>query len=229
MAILPIETPSTPASGPAPAAPVPGRREDPRVRLAQLARLHYEAAETASLANRLGRAPQIAAVLSLSALAVAGWSFGAAPAPQIAVWLALAAAGIAALLRCYTRTIAAPFELFALKAFSGDLSAILFYAGFAWGAGAFLALPAGTGMAGLALFAVGPALLVAALSRAREASLLFLAPVAGLSAIAAVARPLDGLAAAALVLCAGAAIALLSYWLDRISAPEPVPEHALAA
>ncbi|MGH6870726.1 MAG: hypothetical protein ACREHE_04390 [Rhizomicrobium sp.] len=220
MAIVPIEPRAT---APQPGLPASAElREDPRIRLAQLARLHDEAAETAVLANLLGRAPQIVAALSLSALAVAGLSFGAQANVELMVWLALVAGGIAALLRSYARTMAAPFEIFALKAFSGDLSAILFYAGFAWGAGAFLALPAGTSLAAVTLFAAVPCALVAALSRTREASLMFAGPVAGLGAIAALVRPLGGIAGSASVLAACAVVAGVSYWMEKLSAREPM-------
>src|SRR5580658_9897423 len=83
-----------------------------RAYLTRLSQLHDEAAKTALLANLLGRATYAAAVL--------------------------AAAGVGAAARAYTKAIRAPFELGTLQGFARDLSAILVYAGFAFGAGAIL-------------------------------------------------------------------------------------------
>jgi hypothetical protein len=222
MAALPDETAEA-----ARARPAPERREDPRIRLAQLGRLHDEAAETAILANLLGRAPQVLVALAAASLAVAALSYNSMPVAEIAVWLALTAAGLAALWRAYARAIAAPFELAALKAFAGDLSAVLFYAGFAWGAGAFLALPALGDVTSVVLFAAVPCALVAALLRSPQQSLLFVAPVAGLVALAAFLRPLGGLEAMVLTLAACAAITGVSHWVQRISGQVPASASIL--
>ena len=220
MAVVPLET-GTPA--PKTPAATALRREDPRIRLAQLARLHDEASQTATLANLLGRAPQVMGTLGVAALIVAGLGLGAMPAGEIVVWLALVAAGVAALGRAYARAIAAPFELFTLKAFAGDLSAVMFYAGFAWGAGAFLALAATDNMAVAALFAAVPAALVAALMRTRIPAMFFAGPVAGLTALATLIRPMGGLGATALVLATCGAVIAVSYWMERVSTATTLP------
>src|SRR5215469_2042961 len=70
--------------------------------LARLASLHDEAAETAHLANLLGRAPWIAGFLGTAVLAtalVSPWT------PSLAAWLALMATGIAAIAYNYSKTI----------------------------------------------------------------------------------------------------------------------------
>jgi energy-converting hydrogenase Eha subunit A len=219
MAALPFE--SKPALA-QPSARLMAMRDDPRIRLAQLARLHNEAAETATLANLLGRAPQALAALSAGALVVAGLSFGTMPSAELVVWLALVGAGLVALWRAYGRAIEAPFELSSLKSFADDLCAILFYAGFAWGAGAFLALGPQVNPAAAALFAALPCALVVLSLRARLQSLFFLGPVCALTLAAIAIRPLGGLAAAGLVVVAGALIASLSLWIERFSAVEPV-------
>jgi hypothetical protein len=104
----------------------------------------------------------------------------------------------------------------ALKSFAKDLSAILLYAGFAWGAGAFLALPAGTNVAAAILFAAAPGIAIAALLREREAVFLFLAPVATLGSFASVLRPFaDGALTAGLILIACAAVAAAAVLRDR--------------
>jgi hypothetical protein len=214
---------------PKPAAKPIERRDDPRIRLAQLSRLHDEAAETSLLANLLGRAPQVTAALAGCALLTVALSFNAVPTAQIGVWFALAAAGAIAIWRAYARAIQAPFERATLKNFAGDLSAILFYAGFAWGAGAFLALPAQSNPLIVMLFAAAPAALIAGLLRARAPALVFLAPVAGLATLATLIRPLGGLAATGLVIAACAAVAGVTYWAERVSAREPAPELAALA
>jgi len=211
MAALPFEP--KPASQPL-AKPDAMRREDPRIRLAQLARLHNEAAETAMLANLLGRAPQIMAVLGLGALVVAGLSLGAMPLAQSVVWLALVAAGVVALWRSYARAMEAPFELFPLKGFAGDLSAVLFYAGFAWGAGAFLALAPQANIAAAALFLGVPG--AALVYAARGKAVFFLAPVCALALAAIVLRPLGGFAAASLTLAAAGVLTGISLWSEKI-------------
>lgn len=214
MAVLPSEIHLP--SGTQSASPQAERRDDPRIRLAQLSRLHDEAAQTALLANLLGRTPQMALALAGCALLVAAFSFNTMPPAEIAVWLVLMGAGIAAIWRAYARAIEAPFEHAALKNFAGDLSAILFYAGFAWGAGAFLASPAQP--AALLLFAAVPCALVAGLLRARIQTLFFLVPAGALSAVAALVRPLQqGLAAAGLIVLACGLIAGLSHWMERVS------------
>jgi hypothetical protein len=211
MAVLPSETSQPAARQPAPQTE---RRADPRIRLAQLSRLHDEAQETALLANLLGRAPQTAAALALFALATAALSFASMPAAAIAAWLALVGAAVVAIWRAYSRAIEAPFERATLKNFAGDLSAILFYAGFAWGAGAFLAVPAQA--SALVLFAAGPVLLVAGLLRAKDQALLFLAPVAALTIAAALVRPVaQSFEAAGLVILCCAIVAGVSHWTER--------------
>jgi hypothetical protein len=219
MAALPFEAT---VSAPKNSTSMRELREDPRIRLAQLSRLHNDAAETATLANLLGRAPQAMAVLALSALVVATFSLGAMPAAAMVVWLALVGAGVIALWRSYARAIEAPFELFALKSFAGDLSAVLFYAGFAWGAGAFLALAPQTNIAAAALFAGVPCAAIALSLRGR--SLLFLMPAGAMTAAACLVRPVGGFAAAGLVLAVSAGIAGLSHWMERLSIQEPLPQ-----
>jgi hypothetical protein len=222
MSAHPFETPQTAL----PASPV-GRPPDPRIRLAQLARLHDEAQETAMLANLLGRAPQIMASLAGSAALIAALTFGAVPLAQAAVWLLLVGAGIAAVWRIYALAMAAPFELAGLRSFAADLCAVLFFAGFAWGAGAFLMLPANWGTAAVAAFAAGPCALVAGFLQSRVQMQYFVAPAALLTALAVLLRPLGGgLAEAGLVVAACAAIGALSVWMERLSRPEPAAHPA---
>jgi hypothetical protein len=157
------------------------------------------------------------------ALVTAALSFAQSSTPALIAWLVLVAAGIAAIARAYTYTIKAPFERVPLRAFSRDLSAILFYAGFAWGAGAFLAIPATASALPILLFSAGSCAVVAALLRARDQSLIFLAPVAGLSALAPLMR---GEATGLEVLVTCGLVAGATYAADRLFAAPQAPQIA---
>ncbi len=188
---------------------------EPTVAIVKLANLRTEAEETARLANLLGRSLYAAIVLPVLGALTIGLAEGMSLSSQL-VWGGFVALSSVAMLRAYTHTIGQPFERAALKSFAKDLSAILLYTGFAWGAGAFLALPAATGMAAAILFATVPAVAIALLLREREAVFLFLAPVATLASFASVLRPFaDGALDAGLILVACAAIAGFTALIDR--------------
>ncbi|MDE1937550.1 MAG: hypothetical protein KGI68_00895 [Alphaproteobacteria bacterium] len=188
---------------------------EPSVAITKLAHLRAEAEETARLANLLGRSLYVAIVLPVLGVLTVGLAEGMNLSSQL-VWGGFVALSSIAMLRSYTHTIGQPFEREALKSFAKDLSAILLYTGFAWGAGAFLALPAATGMTGAILFAIAPAIVIALLLREREAVFLFLAPVAMLAPFASVLRPFaDGTLDAGLILVACAAVAGLTVLIDR--------------
>jgi hypothetical protein len=185
--------------------------------LARLAALHDEAAETAYLANLLGRAPWAAAALGVVALGCAVASAQSVSMAGIVTWLALVVAGIVAIARSYGQAIAAPFERTLLKSFARDLSAILLYVGFAWGAGLFLALPAGMGMLPSIAFTAGVSVVVSAVLRARDVALCFLVPATAMGAFAALMRP-EGNATTMLVILAGGAVAAgLVVLIERLS------------
>ena len=175
--------------------------------IARLEQLHAEAAETARLANLLGRSLGAAIALPVLAFLTLGFADGMGAAREL-VWCAFVVAGSLAMLRFYAHAIGQPFERAALKTFAKDLSPALLYGGFAWGAGAFLVLPAATPIAAATLFVAAPSIAVAALLREREAVFLFLAPVALLAAFASVLKPFaDGALGAGLILIACLAIA----------------------
>jgi len=192
---------------------------DIRSPLVRLAVLHAEARDTARLANLLGRS--IHAAVALVAMAAATIVFTGALTTEATVWLGFVLVAVGAIALAYRRTIQRPFERAALKSFSQDLDAIMAFAGTSWGVGAFLALPAGSSLAGPILFSAGACTIVAALLREYESSLHFLAPTAALSSFACVLRPLHGSTlAAALVLIACAFVAALSVmaarWKERV-------------
>lgn len=212
-------------AAPAPEAPA-GLPQDS---VAMLALMHAEAVETARLANLLGRALHAAIALPvLAAVAViAGGDAGLAPTIAWAILIAVAGLSIA---RAYGHAIGQPFERAALRAFAQDLSACMLFAGFAWGAGAFLVLSTASVGGAALLFASLPAVAIALLLRERQAVLLFLAPVAALTSFACVLRPFAGGAlGAGLVLIAGAAIAAAMVAASRYAAKRQDVPHGLFA
>ena len=215
---LPLNTPEMESAARRPLA----ETAPPQMGIAQLALLHDEARETALLANLLGRTPYSAGALAVAALVIAFLAHGTMPAAEPAVWLVLILIGVGAMARNYARAIEQAFERGVLREFAYDLNAIAIYAGFAWGAGAYLALGPETSPLALAAFATMVPAILAVTLRTREISLGFLAPVAGLSAFAAVLRPLpEGPLAAAFVLIACAAVGGAIFWADRLSASVP--------
>lgn len=189
--------------------------DDPSRVLHRLSRLHEEAVETAQLANLLGRAPFAAWLLIVGLAVVALTSAGSVPTAPLTLWCFFTAVSAIAVLRLHRRTIVASFELMPLRAFAADLEAALLYAGFAWGAGGFLALPSGSTPLTVMLFAAGTAAGIGAVLWARP-SLYFLVPAVILPTMAALLRPLpDGPLAATLALLLGAMVGggtLLSGW-----------------
>ena len=124
------------------------------------------------------------------------------------MWCAFVALGSIAMLRVYAHTIGQSFQRPALKSFAETLSPMLLYAGFAWGAGAFLALPVSTDPLAAMAFVAVPSTAIAALLRERDAVFLFLAPMGLLASFASVLRPFaDGALTAGLTLILCAAIA----------------------
>jgi len=193
--------------------------------VAHLAALHREAEETARLANLLGRS--LHAAIALPILVAAGLIYGRAGIGESATWAGLVLAASAAIFLSYRRTIGQPFERTALKSFSQDLRAILVFAGFAWGAGAFLVLPAVADATAVVLFTAGASAGVALLLRERADAFLFLAPATVLASFACVLRPLDaGALGSAFVLIASAVIAGAMIAAERWSARDSVADLA---
>jgi len=180
----------------APAAPVSA--------LTRLAQIHAEAVDTARLANLLGRS--LYATAALAVLGVAALAAGGGVASPSIAWAILMTVGLLAMLRAYAFAIRQPFERAALQAFAQDIRASMLYAGFAWGAGAFLVLSGTVSGLEVVLFAAVPTLAIAALLREREAALLFVAPAAGLSSLACAVRPISGGALAAGAILMGCAV-----------------------
>jgi hypothetical protein len=195
--------------------------------LTRLSQLHDEAAKTALLANLLGRAPYVAAAVAASAFVTVALAASTAPVAELATWLVLVAAGIGVGARAYAKAIRAPFELGTLQGFAGDLSATLVYAGFAFGAGAMLVLPANVSLMVLLAFGVGTSALIGAVLGVRDMTLCFLVPAVTLSAFAAILRPFQGgLVDMTAMLVAGAAAVAAVQIAERLAVRPRVPDLA---
>lgn len=191
--------------------------------LAMLKLLHAEAEETARLANLLGRSLYAGITLPVLAILTIGLSVDVRPAPQL-VWCLFVAAVAGAMLIAYRNAMRRPFERAALKDFAKDLSAILLFAGFAWGSGAFLALPVATAAVPAMLFVALPSVVIAYLLRDREALLLFLAPAAVLTTIASLLKPFaGGVGVAALIVATSVVIGGATFIYDRIKGAQSRP------
>lgn len=175
--------------------------------ITRLKTLHSEAEETARLANILGRSLYVGVALPIMAILTATLSVDANPAAQL-VWFVLVGAVAVAVLVAYRHAMRQPFERPTLINFAKDLSAILLFAGFAWGAGAFLALSGETPIAVTQLFAFAPAAIIACLLRDRKALFLFLTPATALVVAASFVKPLTGGLWTATIVFAVAAITL---------------------
>ena len=183
--------------------------------LARLAALHDEAAETAHLANLLGRAPWTAGLLGFGALATAFFCARSVSSASLATWLILVTIAVAAVGRSYGKAIEAPFDRQALKDFARNLSAILLYAGAAWGAGLFLALPDGVGLAGTIAFTATISALIAGILRARDMAFSFLVPATAVGAFCTLMRDAN-LTDALGILAGGLLVAAAATLLERL-------------
>lgn len=191
--------------------------------IARLKSLHAEAEETARLANILGRSLYVGVALPVMAILTMGLSVDVPPAPQL-TWLLFVGAIALGMLVAYRHSMRQPFERTSLKTFAKDLSAILLFGGFAWGAGAFLALPVATPATAALLFAATPAVIIASLLRDRDALVLFLTPSAALTAAACLLKPFSGgLWLAMAVVAASALIAGAAILYDRLTGERSKP------
>ena len=176
--------------------------------LARLPQIHAETSETADLARFLRASVGAAAALMLmGGLAVS--LAGGASLQQEFAWSLLVLAGIGAMLRSYIKCIAQAFDRAPLREAAKDLRAVLFYVGFAWGAGAFLLLGGNpVPITGLC-FAVLPSVLMIPLLRDRAACLAFVVPVTVLTAAAIIVQPWsDGVVVLVLLLLVQGSIAV---------------------
>jgi hypothetical protein len=150
--------------------------------LGRLSQIHAETSEAAGLSRFVHSAVTSGAVLTLLGC------------------LAVMLAGVGAMLRTYIKSVAQNFDRPPLRESAKDLRAVMFYVGFAWGAGAFLLLGSNPiPFAGLC-FALLPSILMVPLLKDRRASMAFIAPVTVLTAAAILLQPWSDAAAAVVML-----------------------------
>jgi hypothetical protein len=191
--------------------------------LAKLKALHAEAEETARLANLLGRSGAVGAALPFLAILTTALSVRVSWAPQM-VWLLLVGAVAGAMLISYRHAMKRPFEVEALKDYAKDLSAVLLFAGFAWGSGAFLALPSGLSTGAALAFALLPSASIAYLLRDRTALFLFLAPTTVLTIAACLLKPYaGGWIAAGIIALAAAVLVGVVHLYERLTGIQSKP------
>ncbi|HEX3754832.1 MAG TPA: hypothetical protein VHV26_07120 [Rhizomicrobium sp.] len=194
-----------------PAEPVLARQVPiPRESLAKLGLLHAEAACHVSLGRFVANSVTLAGLLML--MGGASLLAGGGTLASDFVWSVLVLAGVTAITVNFIRGPARAPLAPPLESSAADLRAILLYTGFAWGAGAFLALPADPGP-GVALgFAIAPALLARALLKDRAGIAAFCLPAIGLTAAAALLQHWrQGHVLAPGILAAGILIILFTY------------------
>jgi hypothetical protein len=187
--------------------------------LDRLPALHDETVRAVRLGRFLSHAIRAAWLLigGGAATLVAG---GGRSLPENFTWSLLVLIGVLAMTRTYMRAFA--LRRGPVEGLASDLRACLLYAGFAWGAGAFLALPTAIGPIGLTLFAAAPSALMALLLKDKGGALLFAAPVAALCASAALLDVAGGLTGAAAVLTAQAVIVIVTM-LTSYRKPRTLP------
>jgi hypothetical protein len=171
---------------------VPGRQfSAPSSALVRLRALHDEASEAIGLGRFLASAVHAGAALILMGMGLLSFAAGTALQPCFA-WSVLVLLGVGALLKSYIRSTASAFDRAPMREAAKDLRALLFYCGFAWGAGALLVLSPVAATPLVLGFAGFPSLCLALLVRDREGSLAFLIPVTALTIAAALIRPWQG-------------------------------------
>lgn len=190
--------------------------DSPADPIARLAELRDEAAETAELANLLGRIPYLVAGLAIAA----GLQtiFARAGTLPLLTWFVLLGAGLIALARTYRLYIGAPFELKTLQTFSSDLAAVMLYIGFAWGSTGYLLLPSNADFLQELAFGAATSALVLIALRSLRAVVYFVIPSALLSAAAVIGGP--GVSVIRALLCVfvlGAVPVGAAYLAGRLS------------
>lgn len=150
--------------------------------LDQLARLHRETRETSRLARFLASSVHAAFLFMLTSALVLVLGRSQTIGRDFS-WALMILIGVLALLECHIHVHAALFSA-APSARVRELRLVFLYLGFAWGAGAFLVLPADPGILSVFIFIALPSAALAFLVPDATAFTLFLVP-AGLMAIGA--------------------------------------------
>ena len=151
--------------------------------LDQLVRLHRETRQTDRLARFLAGAVHAAFLFMLMTALVLILARNHAIGRDFS-WTLLILIGVMGFLRCYIRTHAALSHPAPFAKAASALRLVLLYMGVAWGAGAFLVLPAQLGVLDVLLFMALPSLALALILSDAAGFTFFLVP-AGLMVIAA--------------------------------------------
>ena len=129
-------------------------RDIPYQALSRLPALHGEASRNMHLSQFLARSPQACIALMLAGAVALVWAGGTLKADF--AWAMLVLIGIVAMTRNYIRGFARSLRRVPLQEAASDLRVLLLYTGAAWGAGAFLVMPALPALT--FAFAAGPSL-----------------------------------------------------------------------
>jgi len=157
-----------------------------RQALDRLAEIHAERVKMHQAGELIARGAHVAGALTFCAMVVLAFGAGTSLGPCF-TWAMLMLVGIAALLRTQLRANVLEAEPMAEAA--SDLSLILIYCGFAWGAGAGMVLSPASAPAAALLFAAAPSLVLSLLLKERNAVLAFLVPATAMTIAAAILRP----------------------------------------
>jgi hypothetical protein len=166
----------------------------PMAALDRLVHLHVETSEASRLTLFLRSSVHVASLFMLMGTCVL--FLGGASFVQNFSWAVLILLGVAALLYSHIRNMAAAFDRAPASEAARNLRLILFYMGLAWGAGAFLAVPAAFPAYQAIPFAVLPVFLLAFMLNDAAGLVAFLVPAVSWTVYAAFARswpeaPLD--------------------------------------
>ena len=163
----------------------------PLAALDRLQRLHVETSEASRLTLFLRSSVHVASLFMLMGTCVLFLGGGLSLAENFS-WAALILLGVAGLLYSYIRNMAAAFDRAPASEAARNLRLILFYMGLAWGAGAFLAVPAAFPAYQAVPFAVVPVLLLALMLHDAAGLAAFLVPAGAATLYAAFTRAWPG-------------------------------------
>ena len=155
--------------------------------LDQLARLHQETRQTSRLARFFASSVHAAFLFMLMTVLVLLVLGKTGSLGRDFFWAVMILAGVLVLLECHIRTHAALFSE-EPSARITELRMIFLYMGFAWGAGAFLVLPADSGILAIFFFVALPGVALAFLLPVATGFTLFLVPCGLMVIGAALAR-----------------------------------------
>lgn len=188
--------------------------------------LRHEAGRELDLWRLLAASPVFCVALMLEGAAALGWTAANTSLDAAFFWAIALLAGIAAMTSTHIRGVARTPRSMLLAQAARELRWLLFYAGFAWGLGAFLILPPASVWA-ILVFAAAPGLTAALIFKCEKSAIAFAAPVALLSIGAAFWSGQPQAAWVAILIAAVSITSMLQCAMLRRPARTPLaPEHA---